>query len=53
MINDVLEKVNLHKKRAKLALLEIKQWEKLNFEFEIVTAKEFLQKEFYNECNNI
>ena len=25
----------------------------LNFEFEIVTAKEFLQKEFYNECNNI
>ena len=30
MINDVLEKVNLHKKRAKLALLEIKQWEKLH-----------------------
>mgnify|MGYP000042828713 CR=1 FL=1 len=25
----------------------------LNFEFEIVSAKEFLQKEFYNECNNI
>ena len=30
MINDVLEKVNLHKKRAKLALLEIEQWEKLD-----------------------
>jgi uncharacterized protein with HEPN domain len=30
MINDILEKINLHKKRAKLALLEIKQWEKLD-----------------------
>lgn len=25
MINDILQKVDLHKKRAKLALLEIKQ----------------------------
>lgn len=30
MINDIIEKVNLHKKRAKNALLEIKHWDELN-----------------------
>ena len=30
MIDDILDKVNLHKKRAKSALLEIKQWEKID-----------------------
>jgi hypothetical protein len=32
MINDILEKVNLHKKRAKFALLEIQEWESLDSE---------------------
>jgi hypothetical protein len=30
MINDILDKVNLHKKRAKLALEEIKNWDELD-----------------------
>ncbi|MBT5935908.1 hypothetical protein [Sulfurimonas sp.] len=32
MINDILEKINLHKKRAKAALEEIKEWESLDSE---------------------
>jgi len=32
MINDILEKLNLHKSRAKQALLEIKEWEYLDSE---------------------
>ena len=32
MINDILEKINLHKKRAKYALNEIKEWEHLDCE---------------------
>jgi len=32
MIRDILEKVNLHKSRAKQALLEIKEWEYLDSE---------------------
>lgn len=30
MINDIIEKVNLHKKRAKSALLEIQEWKELD-----------------------
>lgn len=33
MINDILEKVELHRKRAKNAILEIKTWDKLRCEF--------------------
>jgi len=32
MINDIIEKINLHKKRAKAALEEIKEWETLDCE---------------------
>ena len=32
MINDIIEKINLHKKRAKSALEEIKEWESLDCE---------------------
>ena len=32
MINDIIEKVNLHRGRCKMALLEIKQWEILDCE---------------------
>jgi uncharacterized protein with HEPN domain len=32
MINDIIEKVNLHKKRCKSALLEIRQWDELDCE---------------------
>ena len=32
MINDIFEKINLHKKRAKSALEEIKEWETLDCE---------------------
>ncbi len=32
MINDIVEKVNLHRKRAKSALKEIKEWETLDCE---------------------
>lgn len=32
MINDILEKINLHKKRAKYALEEIKEWKSLDSE---------------------
>ncbi len=32
MISDIISKINLHKKRAKQALLEIKQWDKLDCE---------------------
>ncbi len=30
MINEIIDKVNLHKKRAKLALEEIKKWDELD-----------------------
>jgi uncharacterized protein with HEPN domain len=30
MINDIIEKINLHKKRAKFALEEIKEWDDLD-----------------------
>lgn len=33
MINDILEKIELHRNRAKKAILEIKQWKKLDCEF--------------------
>ncbi len=32
MINEIIEKVNLHKKRSKSALLEINEWESLDCE---------------------
>lgn len=32
MINEIIEKINLHKKRAKSALLEINEWESLDYE---------------------
>jgi len=32
MTNDIIEKINLHKKRAKSALEEIKEWESLDCE---------------------
>jgi len=32
MINEIIEKINLHKKRAKNALLEIRSWDRLEYE---------------------
>ncbi len=32
MINEIIEKINLHKKRSKSALLEIKDWDELDCE---------------------